>query len=523
MKKELKFHYVLAICASLFVPTDYFLAASEKQIAITILHTNDLHGHVTSWQGWEGDLAEMNVGGLDRIAAEVARVRKAVGAEKVLLLDAGDTLGDTLIAAKTDGRVIIESMNLIGYDAMVVGNHEVDFSAEVLRSRMAHATFPILAANITDENTKSLLSKPYVLKHVAGIKIGILGLAYPNTPYTTAKKNVVGLRFDDARAAAEHYVPLMRRDGAEVIVALTHLGLSADKQLAEHVNGIDVIVGGHSHNRMRDALVVNQTVIVQAGAHGSDLGRLDLELQRSADGYKISRHERNLITLSGERDPATAEFLARALTPYEAQRNETIGHARGTLIRAQTLGGDQPTPRDEESPVDDLFADALRESTGTDIALLPGVGYGVAIAKGPITADHLKNLIPHESDIVTMTLTGKQIKSILEQSIENFSTKNASQKVGGIIQVSGLRFSFDAKQAFGSRVRTVEISREPLQLDKRYTVTTNSLLAEGGHKYEDFNQGQDRQKLGKQYDLVSQWIRQRREVESPPTNRIQEL
>lgn len=523
MNKKKNFRCALTVCASLVLSPQYVLAADEKHTTLTVLHTNDLHGHVTSWLGWEGELAGMNLGGLDRIAAEVARVRKEVGAENVLLLDAGDTLGDTLIAAKTEGRILIEAMNLIGYHAMVIGNHEIDFTAEVLRSRMSQAAFPLLAANITDENAKTLLSKPYLLKNVSGVKVGILGLAYPNTPYTTAKKNVANLRFDDAQAAAEHFVPLMRREGAEFIIALTHLGLSGDKQLAEQVNGIDVIVGGHSHNRMHEALVVNRTVIVQAGAHGSDLGRLDLDVQRSANGYTITHHARRLMTLSGDPDPATTAFLAKELAPFEAQRNERIGQARSALIRAQTLGGGQPKPRDEESPVDDLFADALRESAGTDVALLPGVGYGVAIAKGEITAGHLKNLVPHESEVVTMTLTGTQIKSILEQSVENFSAKDAAQKVGGIIQVSGLRFSFDTKQAFGSRIRTIEIAQEPLQLDKRYTVTTNSLLAEGGHKYDDFKQGQDQQKLGKQVDMISEWIRKRQEVETPPVNRIKKL
>ena len=115
---------------------------------ITVLHTNDIHGHLLSWQGWEGELAGKQVGGLDRLATRVRQVRAEVGPERVLLLDGGDTIGDTMIAAETEGRAVIEAMNAIGYDAMVMGNHEPDFTAEKLRSRIAEARFPVLAANI---------------------------------------------------------------------------------------------------------------------------------------------------------------------------------------------------------------------------------------------------------------------------------------------------------------------------------------------------------------------------------------
>lgn len=497
--------------------------AADKAGTFTILHTNDIHGHLNAWQGWEGELAGKNVGGLDRIAAEVWKVRKEVGAEKVLLLDAGDTLGDTLIAAKTEGRALIEAMNSIGYDAMVVGNHEVDFTAETLRSRIAEAKFPLLAANMLDKHSAALFTKPYIVKEIGGVKLGILGLAYPNTAYTTAKKNVKDVRFVDAQKTAARYVPLMRREGAQIVIALTHLGLSGDKQLAEQVAGIDVIVGGHSHNRMQDALQVGSSLIVQAGAHGSDLGRLDLTVQRDGKRVKVSQHKRQLIMLTNEPDRELRNQIAAQLAAHRTETDQRIGRAQTAIVRAQTIGGEKPKARDEESPADDLFADAIRDSTGAEAAFLPGVGYGVAIQPGDITAEQLKNLVPHDSEVVTMSLTGRQIKSILEQSIENFSAEDPSQKVGGMIQVSGVTFSYDPRKPQGKRVENVTVAGKPLESGRRYRVATNSLLADGGHKYDDFKRGRDEQKKGKQYDMIAEWIKQRGSVSTPPTNRITKL
>ena len=225
---------------------------TEKR-ELTILHTNDIHGHLSKWTGWDGDLKNKTVGGLDRLAAQVVKVRSEIKAENVLLLDAGDTIGDSFVAAETEGRAVIETMNRIGYDAMVVGNHEPDFTAEKLLERIREAKFPVLAANIVRKTDDELFTKPYIIKTIGGVRVGILGLAYPNTPLTSARKNVDNLTFREAVETAREYVPRLREEGAEIVVALTHLGLNADKQLAEKVKGIDVIVGGHSHNRMTDA------------------------------------------------------------------------------------------------------------------------------------------------------------------------------------------------------------------------------------------------------------------------------
>jgi 5'-nucleotidase/UDP-sugar diphosphatase len=490
--------------------------ASPRGVTLTIVHTNDIHGHLAPWRGWEGDLTGRIVGGLDRLAALVGAVRAEASPERVLLLDAGDTIGDTMIAAETEGRAVVEVMNALRYDAMVVGNHEPDFTAETLRKRINEAQFPVLAANIVRRDG-SPFATPYTIRTVDGVRVGLLGLAYPNTPLTSARKNVENLRFRGAVETARDSVPRMRREGAEIVIALTHLGLSADKHLAERVSGIDVIVGGHSHNRMREALSVGQTLIVQAGAHGSDLGRLDL----TVEGGRIVSHRRTLIPILGEEsDRAVAALIARQTAPSEQRMGVRVGRAATLIARAQTIAGQEPEKRDAESPADDLFADAIRETTGVEVAFLPGLRYGVAIHPGDITAAELRHLIPHDSAVWTMRLTGAQIRQVLEQAVENVTTDDVTTKLGGMIQVSGLRFRYDPEAPRDRRVCDITVGGRALAPRRLYTVAVNGLLAEGGHNFAWFERGANRREVGKQYEMVRSWLERRGDVSAPPTDRI---
>lgn len=501
------------------------VAAVEDQArrdrSITILHTNDIHGHLLPWRGWEGDLAGKTIGGMDRLGSAIKQVQNEVGREDIILLDAGDTLGDSMVADETQGKAIIDVMNTLGYTAMVIGNHEPDFSADTLKMRIAEAKFPVLAANITEKSSGRLYTLPYIIEEVRGVKVGILGLAYPNTPLTTAKDNVEDLEFGDAITVAREYVPRLRGEGAQLVVVLSHYGLGADKKLAKSVRGIDVIVGGHSHNRMQEAVQQGNTLVVQAGAHGSDLGRLDLKLDRNG---KIVRHVHRLMTLDHAvipSDPQIAQIVEEAASPYRSELKERLGHAESAIPRAQTIAGQEPQKRDQESPADSLFADLIREQTQVDVVILPGVGYGTAIPPGPIQAGDLRNLIPHESKTVTMTLTGSQILEILEQSLENTYTDSARKKVGGLVQVSGLSFTYQPENSYPNRVTEARVNREKLERKRNYQVATNTLLAGGGHHYKTFLEGKNIEEGEPQYEVVKLAIQQRETLRAPKPGRIE--
>lgn len=484
---------------------------------VVILHTNDIHGHLSPWKGWEGDLKDKTVGGFGRLAGAVAQARKE--AKDALLLDAGDLLGDSMIADLTEGKAMVEALNHLGYDALAIGNHEPDFGTVVLRQRMKDATFTVVAANLIERKESTLFAKPYVVKKVSGVAVGILGLAYPKTALTTAAKNVAEVEFQDPVPAVKHYLPKMRDDGAELVIVLSHLGLGGDKVLSKAVEGIDVIVGGHSHNRMSKAEKVGTTLIVQAGAHGSDLGRLELTVERG----KVTGHVCTLTLLDHDKveaDDAAERLLKGLLEPHCKAMDEVVGKAAGWLVRAQTLAGQDARKRDEESPIDSLFADILREVTRADVALLPGVGYGVAIPPGPVTAAMLRQMVPHEGKVVTMRLLGTQIIEVLEQAVENTFTDDPAVKVGGMIQVSGIRFRYDPKMAKGHRVWHVERTAGQWRPMNEYTVATNTMMADGGHNYRTLTKGEKRVELGSQYETILRWFAKKDAITTPPAGRL---
>ena len=495
------------------------LAARNRPATLTILHTNDIHGHLIPWQGWDGDLRGKTVGGLGRLAGAIAREREAAGEGNVLLLDAGDLIGDTMLADLTEGKALVEALNFLKYEALTIGNHEPDFGTDALKRRMAEAAFPTIACNLTEKATGKLFTKPYFIREVAGVKVGVLGLAYPKTARTTAPKNVAAVEFHPPGLAVKEYLPRLRADGAEIVVVLSHLGLGADQQLAWELEGIDVIVGGHSHNRMPEAETVGTTLIVQAGAHGSDLGRLDLTIGAG----RVTAHKRTLIPLTHDTVPAdlaAEQLLARLLEPHREELDRVVGQAAGWLVRAQTLAGQKARRRDEESPVDSLFADILRAATEADVCFLPGVGYGLAIPPGPVTAALLRQLVPHDGQVVTMRLKGAQVREVLEQAVENAFTDDPTVKVGGMIQVSGLRFRYDPSAAKGRRVWSVERVDGRWDDDADYTVATNSMLAAGGHNQRTLTEGGKPAERGSQYDLIREWFGKNPPVSAPKSGRI---
>lgn len=476
-------------------------SASSENI-ITILHTNDRHGTHQPFKATEGnstsqtgDEGRENLFTFDRkakiegfayLAAAVKKIRQEKGEENVLLLDAGDTFSDDQLGNLTKGEAVIKLMRSLSYDFMALGNHDFDYGKERTAELQDIAGFPFGAANITDSITgKPFLDPPYIIKEVGNSRIAVLAVGYHNTELTGNRENMKGLRFSPGNDAVKEYIPILR-DQADILIVLSHAGTAVDKLIAREVDGIDLIIGGHSHDLISPPQKVNETFIVQALSDGAILGetRLVVKNNRLID-VKSDHHF--LWNDEWEPDEETEKLVAQLRSPYVNKLEEKIA-TTGTIIGRQYKS---------ESPFDKLVGNLLREEYNAEVALLPGVGYGISL-NGEISSEEVYKLLPHPSKIATLTMTGEQLKSTLEQTAENLNPQNKLDLVGGLLQSSGIDYEMDLTKPVGQRVSNISIGGTPVENSQDYRVVTHTGMVRGIHKYDEIGKGDNILKTDRQ-------------------------
>lgn len=431
------------------------IAAASVPTTVTIFHTNDIHARVAS---------SATTLGYARIATLVQAERAAN--PHVLLLEAGDAFHGQTIANLSRGQAIVEIMNVLQYDAMVPGNHDFNFGQERLRELAGLARFPLLAANIEGSNLPS-----HIIRTVGGRRIAIIGVATPETAYKTHPRNVVGLTFRNPAESLSRLVGSLRAQ-ADLVVVLAHLGQDGDytsRTLARDVQGIDLIIDGHSHDF--GALQVGRTLIVQAGEFGNHLGRVDVVFDQS--GVRMAN---TLIEAAQSaavpQDPRVLEIINHYTQQVSALHAQVIGSAS---IR---LEGDRAVVRTAESNLGNLVTDAMLRVTGADFAVTNGGGIRASIPAGQVTRRHVFDVLPFGNLIVTQKIRGAQVLELLE-----FSARLLPAQNGGFLQAAGLTFSIDTTREAGKRIHSVKVKGQVLHPDKEYTMATNDFLAAGGDGY----------------------------------------
>ncbi len=438
-----------------------------------ILHINDFHGFADGYKRYGSDEIQ---GGLAELAARADELR----AEKpTLFLAAGDMVQGNNWANLFQGKSSIEAMNAMNFDAMVVGNHEFDFGQAILKERIGEANFPVLGANVIGLSTL----KPYVMKDLDGLTITVIGVVTGDTPVTTHPKNVTGLQFMPPEDTISKYVRELRGK-SDIVVVLSHLGFSADTDLAKKVDGIDVIVGGHSHTKVEKPALVGKTFIVQAFEHGKVLGVLDLTVENGRIIQARGRLES--IKPIGKENKAVAAIVTRYQWQVDAVMNETVGEALADLDGANV--------RLQETNLGNLVTDVMRNVSGADAAIINGGTIRTSIKQGSIRVSNVYAVVPFDNYIVAIKLTGQQIRDTLEHGVSAIE-----EEEGRFPQVSGLIFTYDRKGPKGKRVKEVFIAGKPLVADKEYTVATNDFLAAGGDGYKAFG---DSVKSSKDYTVI---------------------
>jgi len=435
--------------------------AGADPVTIRILHLNDFHGFAEPYTPYG---AAGQAGGIAWLAASADRLRRE---KPTLFLAAGDMIQGNNWANLSRGESSLELMNLLGLDAMVVGNHEFDFGQEVLKKRVAQARFPVLAANV--EGVPSL--KPFIIRRINGVRVALVGIVTEDTPVSTHPRNVVGLRFSSPAETLKRLIPELRRQ-ADLIVVVSHIGYAEDRRLAEQVPGIDVIVGGHSHTRVDRPARVGDTFIVQAWEHGKVLGVLDLTVDTGRLLSATGRLE-EIGPRRGEPDPAVTALV-------EKYRKQVDAVLTGRVAETE-IALDGENVRRGETNLGDLVADIMRSVSGADAALINGGGVRASIGQGTILVKDVYTALPFDNYIVAVRLSGCRIREALEHGVARVETG-----AGAFPQVSGIVFSYDASAPAGSRVREVWIDGKPLQSDREYSVATNDFLAAGGDGYTVF-------------------------------------
>jgi 5'-nucleotidase/UDP-sugar diphosphatase len=459
--KMKKLHIVISIIILAILAA--WAPAQGREVNLRILYVNDFHGFA---EAYRPPGSQESLGGVACLAGEVKRLRRG---KPTLLLAAGDMIQGHSWANLFKGRSAIALMNLMRFDAMVVGNHEFDFGQDVLKRRIAAARFPVLGANV--EGLSGL--KPYVYKNIQGLKVAIIGVVTPDTPQATHPGNVAGLKFLPPATSVEKYLPELKKHG-DLIIVLSHIGYQADRDLAAKVPGIGVIVGGHSHTKLLEPAVVGNTIIVQAWEHAKALGVLDLTVE---DGKikKFSGHLQMIKPGQCREDKAVRSLVKRYAVRVNAVLGEKIGEA------AVDLDGEHV--RSRESNLGDLLADIFRQTTGANAVIINGGGIRASIPKGIITVKDIYSVLPFNNYLVAIKLTGKQIREALEYGVSGLE-----EGAGRFPQVSGLSFTYRAKAPAGSRVKKIMIGGQPLDPKKEYAVATNDFMAAGGDGYRAFGQ-----------------------------------
>lgn len=474
--------------------------ASTKQnenikFTLRILHTNDHHGHyLQDKDGQYGMAARKTL--VDRLRSDIYAQNG-----ETLLLSGGDINTGTMESDIFDAEPDFLGMKFIGYDAMAVGNHEFDNSFKTIQQQMKWATFPFLSANIYYKKTNKRVFEPYIIRTVKGVKIGILGLTTKDTPFKASHDDAKKLfNFTSIIDEAKTLVPLLRnKEKVDLVIAVTHIGhygsntSRGDVDLANKVNGIDVIVGGHSQEII-NAEVHNGTVIVQAEDWGKYVGVLDLaidkqnkkvshtyelipvNLKKKAGGQMV------LISKEIKKDPTLDKFFSTYKYKAEKLGQKTVG----TLL--QDLSGERKKVRSQQMPIGQFVGRSLMyQVKDVEVVVLNGGSIRADLPKGPVSRKSIHNVHPYGNTIITAKLNDKEFFDYMTNVAEK-AIVDPRNIIGGYPQIINMKITIEngkLTKVVGKNGKWFVEKRDGkiLSNKKSFVIGSMAFLAKGGDNY----------------------------------------
>jgi 2',3'-cyclic-nucleotide 2'-phosphodiesterase/3'-nucleotidase len=519
--------------------------ATAKRAHVVILSTTDMHGHIFPIDYYTNKYDNV---GIAKVATLVKQARK--DDPDLLLLDSGDTIQGTPLEYLHNKRnntpidPMMLTMNALKYDAMAVGNHEYNFGLKVLEKARSEAKFPWLSANTYETGAKGTASthyQPYIIKEIQGVKIGILGLTTPGIPYWENVPNYAGLEFHETVSEAKKWVPILReKEKVDVVVIAMHMGIEEDLRtgipnpssvpnenaavtIARQVPGVDVILMGHTHREVGD-LFINGVLLTQANRWASHVARIDLYLDKGQDNrWQVAAKSARTIAVTEktELDPE----IAKLGEPYDKETQDWLGRNIGESSEELTAQG----CRFQDTAIIDLIQRVQLEAGKADVSMAACFNPSARIPKGAVTVRDIAGLYEYENTLVTVELTGQQLKDALEHSTRYFKEYQPGKSLNDLVDTripgynfdvaEGASYDIDLTKPIGERIVNLKYKDQPLSMTQKLRVVTNNYRVNGGGGFTMYKDAPVVYRSSEEVrELIIDWVERNKTVPSQSTN-----
>jgi 2',3'-cyclic-nucleotide 2'-phosphodiesterase (5'-nucleotidase family) len=410
---------------------------------ITFLQINDSHAYLSKHPElfWEGkEEVFRNSGGYARIAHIFNRVRSE-NDDSVIILDNGDTFHGTYPVIRSQGEALIPILNALHFDAMTA-HWDFAYGPSQLKALSRKLEFPVLALNCYHSTSDNLMFPPYTIVERGGLHIGIIGIANTIVDKTMPPHFSTGIYLTLGKEELPHYIQELKDDHkVDLVVVLSHLGFPQDVQLASEIEGIDILLSGHTHNRVYDAITINNTILMQSGCHGSFVGRLDVTVSDGTiTGYS---HRLIPVTESIPPDPPVDTLVHEAIDPHQELLQGVLGKTRTPLHRYGVM----------ETTMDNLLLLSLLQATDAELAFSNGWRYGAPVPPGPLTVNDLWNMVPTDPPLSLCEITGRELHDMMEENLEHTFSRDPYNQMGGYVKrCMGLTIYFKIENPKNHRI-----------------------------------------------------------------------
>jgi S-sulfosulfanyl-L-cysteine sulfohydrolase len=428
---------------------------------VTLLHFTDTHAQLETHPEYlPGANPEIQMmGGYARLKTAIER-EKANCVGPCFLADGGDDFQGSGPASWSEGEVVLDPINALGLDVFVPGNWEPAYGPERFQRTMARLSCPVVCYNFHDIASSKRLFPPSVTLERDGVKAAFVGITDISASKRHPPAEYQGMDTARMEGLRDFVKELRARDKPDLVVAVTHTGISISRQIARETPEIDVILSGHTHERTMRPILEGKTIIVEPGCFGSFLARLDVYLDEGG----VARHDYRLIpVLEGryDEDPTVKALVDKSLVPYRERMSKPLGRTETLLMRYDVL----------ETTADDLITDAIRKAAKADIGFSNGFRFGPPVPPNELTEADLWNFLPMNARMKTGWITGKELRNYLENELEQVFSKDPWKLSGGWgPRASGMAFVFNALAERGRRVVSVKVDGREIEDERRYTI-----------------------------------------------------